>query len=62
VFERWAVDVSGSFDEVWAFLGASYQLTEPDRVRAALRDQFPGDLVSCTVATYFASVIHHGPR
>lgn len=57
-FERWAIDLSGSFDEVWQFLGASYQLVdrEPDRVREALRARFPGERVPCTVACYYAII------
>jgi SAM-dependent methyltransferase len=37
-FERWEVDLGGSFDEVWSFLGASYQLLpeDADAVRAEL--------------------------
>lgn len=58
VFERWPIDLSGSFDEVWAFLGSSYQLRtgDSDRTREVLRAQFPGEHVPCTVACYFASV------
>lgn len=57
-FERWPIDLSGTFDEVWPLLGSSYQLADvdADAVRAALRAQFPGDHVPCTVATYFARV------
>ena len=57
-FERWPVDVGGSFDDVWRFLGASYQLaaSEHARVRDELRATFPGDRVPCTVACYFARV------
>lgn len=37
-FERWEIDLRGSLDEVWAFLGASYQLPreDADAVRAEL--------------------------
>ena len=57
-FERWEIDLSGSFDEVWTFLGSSYQLASADdRVRAELRARFPGERVPCAVATYYASVI-----
>jgi SAM-dependent methyltransferase len=55
-FERWTIDLGGSFDEVWQFLGASYQLRDADRVREALRAQFPADPVPCTVACYYAAV------
>lgn len=56
VFERWPLDLTGSFDDVWRFLGASYQLRESEPVRAALRARFPTDPVPCTVATYYACV------
>jgi SAM-dependent methyltransferase len=55
-FERWPVNLSGSFDDVWRFLGASYQLRDAERVRAALRARFPYDPVPCTIATYYARV------
>jgi len=56
VTERWPLDLTGRFDDVWRFLGASYQLHDPERVRAALRTRFPVDPVPCTVATYYARV------
>jgi SAM-dependent methyltransferase len=58
-FERWELDLSGSFDDVWSFLGASYQLkaTDAAAVRDRLRARFPGERVPCRVATYFARAI-----
>jgi SAM-dependent methyltransferase len=58
-FERWELDAGGTFDEVWAFLGSSYQLAaaERDRVREALRVRFTDERVPCMVATYYARVI-----
>jgi SAM-dependent methyltransferase len=56
-FERWELDLSGTLDEVWAFLGASYQLVDGEPVRAELARRFPGDRVPCRVATYLARVI-----
>ena len=56
VLERWPLDLTGRFDDVWRFLGASYQLRDADAVRAALRARFPTDPVPCTVATYYACV------
>jgi SAM-dependent methyltransferase len=56
-FERWELDLSGTFDEVWAFLGASYQLEDAEAARAALRARFPGEHVPCAVATYLARVV-----
>jgi SAM-dependent methyltransferase len=37
-FERWEIDLGGSFDEVWRYLGASYELPREDAeaVRAEL--------------------------
>jgi SAM-dependent methyltransferase len=52
-FERWPIDLAGSFDELWAFLGGSYQLDDPEPVRAAVRAEFPFDPVPCTVVTYY---------
>lgn len=53
VFERWPVDLSGNFDDVWSFLSSSYQAID---VREQLRAQFPGERVPCTVVTYLATV------
>ena len=55
-FERWPLDLGGRFDEVWRFLGASYQLADAGRIERELRARFPGDHVPCTVVTYLASV------
>lgn len=57
-FERWELDLSGAFDDVWMFLGASYQLAsaDHDRVRAAVRAAFPRDPVPLRVAVYCASI------
>ncbi len=57
-FERWELDLSGSFDEVWELLGSSYQLVDDDRdgVRSALREQLPDERVECRVASYCARV------
>lgn len=59
-FERWELDLSGSFEQVWELLGASYQLAAPgverDDVRARVRARFAGPRVPCRVATYLATV------
>ena len=60
-FERWEVDASGTFDEVWAFLGASYQLpaAHAPAIRAALAAQYaPAARVPCTIVTWFAQAAH----
>jgi SAM-dependent methyltransferase len=57
-FERWTLDVSGSFEQVWQFLGASYEITQ-DR-EAVVRHQLRGacsdygDHVPCTAVAYLA--------
>jgi len=57
-WERWELDLSGGFDDVWTFLGASYQLEPADEghVRDAVRAAFPDDPVPLRVAAYYASV------
>jgi SAM-dependent methyltransferase len=57
-FERWALDLSGTFEEVWAFLGASYEV-RPERaeaMRSALRTATAewGDRIPCTAVAYLA--------
>jgi SAM-dependent methyltransferase len=51
-WERWAVDLSGPLDEVYAFLASGYQAH--DDVRDVLRAQF-GERAPCTVALYYAT-------
>ena len=55
-FERWELDLTGSFDDVWLFLGAAYSLREADRVKRELRAAFPSDPVPCRIACYYATV------
>jgi len=57
-FERWPLDLGGSFDDVWTFLSSSYQLPagEAERIRGEVRAEFPGPRVPCTVVTYLATV------
>jgi SAM-dependent methyltransferase len=56
-FERWPLDLGGSFDEVWTFLSSSYGLR--DDAAGWIRDQlcvaFPGEHVPCTAVTYCAT-------
>lgn len=56
-FERVVIDLSGALDDVWRFLGASYQLdpAEAPRVRAQLAADFP-DRVPCCVVLWLATV------
>ena len=57
-FERWELDLAGTFDEVWAFLGASYEV-DPERA-SALRSSLSvaaaewGERIPCTAVVYFA--------
>lgn len=57
VFERVELDLGGAFEDVWAFLGASYQLPvdHAPAVRAELHAAL-GDRVDCRVAAYLAAV------
>ncbi|MBC7977488.1 MAG: hypothetical protein H7138_21140, partial [Myxococcales bacterium] len=57
-FERFEVDLSGTFDEVWRFLGASYQLADADA--EAVRDQLRASYadparVPCRVVLWLAT-------
>jgi polyphosphate glucokinase len=57
VFERLELDRSGPFDDVWRFLGASYQLAERDApaVRARLRAGYAGRaIVPCRAVVWLA--------
>lgn len=60
VFERCELDLGGTFDEVWTFLGASYEL-KPEvgaAIRAELERSFPpGVRVPCRVVTWLAEVV-----
>lgn len=57
-FERWTLDLSGSFDQVWQFLGASYEITQAREavVRQQLRTVCSayGDHIPCTAVAYLA--------
>ncbi len=58
-FERWELDLGGTFDEVWTFLGASYELAP--EVALVLREELrtsyaPDERVPCSVVTWCATV------
>lgn len=58
-FERFELDLSGAFDDVWRFLGASYQLAgdAAPRVRDALRATYADRaVVPCRVVLWLATV------
>jgi SAM-dependent methyltransferase len=56
-FERWSIDFSGSFDDVWQLLAATYGHPADDAaIRDALRAEFPGERVPCTFVTFLATV------
>ena len=50
-FERWPIDLSGPFDDVYAFLASGYQAHAD--VRAQLRAEL-GEHAPCTVVLYYA--------
>jgi len=56
-FERVELDLGGSFDEVWTFLGSSYELHGADAgavaaIREALRAELGEGRVPCRVVTW----------
>jgi SAM-dependent methyltransferase len=58
-FVRFELDLSGAFDDVWQFLGASYQLAADDA--PAVRDQLRASyadraIVPCRVVMWLATV------
>lgn len=56
-FERWELDLGGTFDEVWSFLGSSYEVADlatADRLREAMR--FPGRR-PCRVVVWLATAV-----
>ena len=58
-FERFELDLSGSFEDVWRFLGASYQLAPGDApgIRDRLRAAYAGRaVVPCRVVMWLAQV------
>ena len=55
----WELDLGGTFDEVWTFLGASYELTPEAAI--AIHDELaahyaPDARVPCSVVTWCASI------
>lgn len=63
-FERWELDLGGSFDAVWAFLGASYEVptTAANEIRSELEAATAGltdatGRIPCSVVTWLARVI-----
>ncbi len=72
-FERWELDLGGSFDEVWAFLGASYEvpIARAPEIRAELAAA-TADIadatgrIPCAAVTWLARAVrprgsHGGP-
>jgi len=57
-FERWELDLSGTFEEVWSFLGASYEIPaeRASAMQRALREATAewGERVPCTAVAYLA--------
>jgi len=54
-FERWEVELGGSFDDAWAFLSTSYELAAHDAAR--IRDELHaivGEHASCRAALFLA--------
>jgi hypothetical protein len=57
-FQRWELDLAGTFDEVWAVLGASYEVhpERADGLRSALRAATAewSERIPCSAVVYFA--------
>jgi SAM-dependent methyltransferase len=63
-FERWELDLGGTFDEVWAFLGASYEVptARAPEIRAELAAATAGitdatGRIPCTAVTWLARAV-----
>ena len=58
VFERWELDLGGTFDEVWQVLGASYEVTSAiaPAIEAALRARYGDERVPCRMVTWLAQI------
>jgi len=54
-FERWPLDFSGTFDEVWSFLGASYEARPEHEAKLRSACAEFGPRIPCTAVVYFAS-------
>ncbi len=60
-FERWEVDLGGSFDDVWSFLSVSYELASDaeNAVRVALHEAV-GEQAACRVVFFLARAVKKG--
>lgn len=59
LFERWELDLGGTFDEVWTFLGASYELgpAAAEAIRGVLAARYANEIrVPCAVVTWCAEI------
>jgi SAM-dependent methyltransferase len=57
-FERWELDLGGSFDDVWSFLSASYELASD--AEQAVRDELyraVGQQTACRVVVFLARAV-----
>ncbi len=58
-FERWQLDLGGTFDEVWSFLGSSYELdpASAEAVRAELLATCGQGRIACAAVVYLARAV-----
>jgi SAM-dependent methyltransferase len=54
-FERWPLDFGGTFDEVWSFLGASYEARPEHEAQLRAACATLGERIPCTAVVYLAS-------
>jgi SAM-dependent methyltransferase len=57
-FERWELELGGTFDDAWEFLGASYELHGDVAIRERLHARV-GDRARCRVAMFLARAARH---
>jgi hypothetical protein len=54
-FERWPLDLGGTFEQVWSFLGASYEAHPEHEAQLRTACAEFGDRIPCTAVVYLAS-------
>lgn len=57
-FERWTLDLGGTFDEVWSFLGASYEASPALEAPLRAATAAWGTRIPCTAVAYVARAVH----
>ena len=60
-FERWEIELGGTFDEIWQFASTSYELAtaDADVIRDKLHARV-GDRAACRAAMFLARAVRAG--